>query len=69
MLKILIVDDRADVRELLRDMIQEHLPAGSEVQVEDGFPLEEVDGYASYIREHILLSISVHIPSTLYISL
>jgi CheY-like chemotaxis protein len=52
MLKILIVDDREDVRTTLREIIEENLPEGSTVAVEDIFPFEDVKAYASHIREH-----------------
>jgi CheY-like chemotaxis protein len=52
MLKILIVDDRAEARKLLREIIEVHLPEGANVEVEDTFPLEDVHAYASHVREH-----------------
>lgn len=51
-LKILIVDDRADVRETLREMVELHLPQDTDIEVDDVFPLDDVNEYASYIREN-----------------
>lgn len=51
-LKILIVDDRADVRGTLREMVELHLPQDADIEVDDMFPLDDVEGYASYIHEN-----------------
>lgn len=52
MINILIVDDRADARTTLRETIELQAPDDLKVAVSDTFPLELVDEYASYIREH-----------------
>ncbi|WP_157666726.1 hypothetical protein [Bordetella genomosp. 13] len=51
-LKILIVDDRNDVRSDLRELIELNLPDGTEIEVIDIFPLDEIRAYASFILEH-----------------
>ncbi len=52
MLRILVVDDRKDAREHVRELLETHLPKGAEVEISDSFPLDDVKAYASYIREH-----------------
>lgn len=52
MLRILVVDDRKDAREHVRELLETHLPKGADVEVSDSFPLEDVEAYASYISEH-----------------
>ncbi len=52
MINILIVDDREDARALLKETIEEYAPSEPAIKVLDTFPLDEVDAYASYIREH-----------------
>lgn len=52
MINILIFDDRADARETLREAIEMSAPEEFNLAVSDTFPLEDVDAYASYIREH-----------------
>lgn len=52
MINILIVDDRADARITLRETIELHLPENAMLSVSDTFPLDNVDDYASFIREH-----------------
>jgi len=52
MINILIVDDREDARATLREAIEMIVPTDDSVAVSDTFPFEDVDSYASYIREH-----------------
>lgn len=52
MLRILVVDDRKSAREHVRELLETHLPSGADVEVSDAFPLDDVEAYASYIREH-----------------
>lgn len=52
MLRILVVDDRKKAREHVRELIETHLPKDANVEVSDTFPLDDVEAYASYIREH-----------------
>ena len=52
MLKLLVVDDRKSAREHVRELLETHLPEGADVEVSDSFPLDDVEAYASYIREH-----------------
>ena len=52
MLKILIVDDRVDTREHLKELIELNLPDDAEIAVEDTFPLQDLKDYPSYVREH-----------------
>jgi DNA-binding NarL/FixJ family response regulator len=52
MLKILVIDDRKAAREHVRELLETHLPEGSNVDVSDAFPLQDVEAYASHIREH-----------------
>lgn len=51
-LKIAIVDDRLDARRTLREMVELNLPPETDIEVEDLFPLDGIEEYASYIREH-----------------
>lgn len=52
MINILIVDDRVDARTTLRETIELCIPQEFQIVIEDTFPLDDVDAYASYIREH-----------------
>ncbi len=52
MLKILVIDDRKNVREHICELLETHLPKGADVEVSGAFPLNDVKSYASYIREH-----------------
>jgi DNA-binding NtrC family response regulator len=52
MINILIVDDREDARSTLREAIEISVPGDFNFSVSDTFPFEDVDSYASYIREH-----------------
>lgn len=52
MLRILVVDDRKEAREHVRELIETHLPKDADVEVSDSFPLQDVKAYASYIREY-----------------
>lgn len=51
-LKILIVDDRVDPRNTLRELIELHLPASADISVEATFPLGTANDYPSFIREN-----------------
>ena len=51
-LKILIVDDRANVRERLRELIELSLNQDADIEVDDIFPLDAIGDYASYILEN-----------------
>lgn len=52
MINILIVDDREDARKTLRETIEISVPGDFNLAVSDTFPFEDIDSYASYIREH-----------------
>ncbi|MFJ3315934.1 hypothetical protein ACIPLR_11280 [Herbaspirillum huttiense] len=55
-LRILIVDDREDVRETLREIIELNI-SGGDISVEDMFPLPSVADYPSYVRENDVAAI------------
>lgn len=52
MINILIVDDREDARVTLRETIELGVPEEFAISIIDTFPLDDVDAYPSYIREH-----------------
>lgn len=55
-LRILIVDDRQNVRQTLREIIELNLPEG-DFLVDDMFPLPSVEDYPSYVRENDVAAI------------
>lgn len=51
-IKLLVVDDRADVRETLCESIRLSLPEDTNTTVDGVFPFDEIDEYSSYIHEN-----------------